>query len=393
MTDNTPEIDKDTVTGGCFVVASMEESAKSTSGVSCMEKPVINSPVTNNHVHDSASATKNAVFSVKSVRVSSAKSVCVSSAKSVCVSSAKSVRVSSVNSAPMVSIIMNCYNCEQFLCQAIDSVYAQTFTDWEIIFWDNASTDSSGSIARSYDEKLKYFRADKTTPLGDARNLAVEKATGKYLAFLDCDDIWLENKLQAQMEIFEKETDDLGFVYGRSEKFYNNGQWKNQIFRKGDKLPEGWIFNDLVKGNFIPFLSGVFDREKFIECGGFPAHFKNSTDYYIFLNFARKYRVRAVQDVCCMYRVHENNFSRSQRVIAAKENIEAVSMFLPDEAAKAGLKHQYVYLALAYILEKQPIHALKVMLEKGGWNLFFRRILSWIISSRKNAVQEEKHAV
>ncbi len=295
---------------------------------------------------------------------------------------------SAVDTVPMVSVIMNCYNSERFLREAIDSVYAQTFTDWEIIFWDNASTDSSGSIARSYDEKLKYFRTDKTTPLGDARNLAIEKARGKYLAFLDCDDIWLKNKLQAQIAIFEKENDDLGFVYGRSVKFYNNGRWRNRIFRKGEKLPEGWIFNDLLKGNFIPFLSGVFDRKKFIECGGFPAHFKNSTDYYIFLNLSRKYRVRAVQEVCCMYRVHENNFSRSQRVVAAKENIEAVSMFLPEEAVKIGLKYQYVYLALSYILEKQPVNALKVMMKTGEWALFFRRIWAWIISNRKNAAAD-----
>ena len=287
---------------------------------------------------------------------------------------------------PLVSIIMNCYNSDRFLKEAIDSIYAQTFSDWEIVFWDNASTDSSGEIAQSYNDKLKYYRAEKTTPLGEARNLAIEKAAGKYLAFLDCDDLWLEDKLQAQMEIFAREDEDLGFVYGRSEKFYSNGRWKNQVFRKGKNLPEGRIFNELVKENFVPFLSGVIDREKFIACGGFPKHFKNSTDYYIFLNLAQKYRVRAVQDVCCMYRIHENNLSRSQRVIAAKENIEIVSLFLPDDSAKIGLKHQYVYLALSYCIEKKIISAFMVLLSKGGWLLFVRRIWRWVLSSRRNSV-------
>jgi len=287
---------------------------------------------------------------------------------------------------PLVSIIMNCYNSDRFLKEAIDSIYAQTFLDWEIIFWDNASTDSSGEIARSYDDKLKYYRAENTTPLGEARNLAIEKAVGKYLAFLDCDDLWLEDKLQAQMEIFSKEDEDLGFVYGRSEKFYSNGRWKNQVFRKGENLPEGRIFNELIKENFVPFLSGVINKEKFIACGGFPKHFKNSTDYYIFLNLAQRYRVRAVQDVCCMYRIHEGNLSRSQRVIAAKENIEIVSLFLPDDSARIGLKHQYVYLALSYFIEKKIISAFMVLLSKGGWLLFLRRIWRWVLSSRRNSV-------
>ena len=58
---------------------------------------------------------------------------------------------------PLVSVIMNCYNGEKYLHKAINSVYAQTFENWEIIFWDNASTDSSAEIARSYDGKIRYF--------------------------------------------------------------------------------------------------------------------------------------------------------------------------------------------------------------------------------------------
>ena len=85
---------------------------------------------------------------------------------------------------PLVSIIMNCYNGSSYLGKAIDSVYAQKFLDWEIIFWDNASTDESGTIAKSYDERLKYFRTEKNTPLGEARNSALSKVSGKYIGFL-----------------------------------------------------------------------------------------------------------------------------------------------------------------------------------------------------------------
>ena len=110
----------------------------------------------------------------------------------------------SENSLPEVSVIMNCYNCSKYLKEAIDSVYAQTYQDWEIVFWDNASSDNSAEIAKRYNNKLKYFHAEITIPLGQARNRAIEKAKGKYIAFLDCDDVWLPEKLEKQVKVFCK---------------------------------------------------------------------------------------------------------------------------------------------------------------------------------------------
>ena len=105
-----------------------------------------------------------------------------------------------IENAPLISIIMNCYNGEKYLREAINSVYAQTYQNWEIIFWDNASNDTSGDIAKSYDSKLKYYYAKKNTKLYEARNYALDKCSGEYVAFLDCDDVWLTNKIQLQMQ-------------------------------------------------------------------------------------------------------------------------------------------------------------------------------------------------
>ena len=91
---------------------------------------------------------------------------------------------------PLVSIIMNCHNGERFLKEAITSVYDQTYSNWEIIFWDNFSSDKSAEIAMSYDERVKYFFNQNKTSLGEARNLAMNKASGKYVCFLDCDDMY-----------------------------------------------------------------------------------------------------------------------------------------------------------------------------------------------------------
>ncbi|MEK7079138.1 MAG: glycosyltransferase, partial [Patescibacteria group bacterium] len=70
-----------------------------------------------------------------------------------------------LNSVPKVSIIMNCFNGSKYLRESIDSVYAQTYRNWEIIFWDNASTDNSAEIAKNYDSRLRYFRSERNYPL------------------------------------------------------------------------------------------------------------------------------------------------------------------------------------------------------------------------------------
>lgn len=99
---------------------------------------------------------------------------------------------------PTFSVIMNCLNGERFVREAIESVFHQTFKDWEIIFFDNGSTDKSVEIAASYGERVKIFTLDKPVALGQARQEAVDKATGEFLAFLDVDDVWLPFKLEMQ---------------------------------------------------------------------------------------------------------------------------------------------------------------------------------------------------
>ena len=275
----------------------------------------------------------------------------------------------------LVSIIMNCHNGEKYLRESLDSVYSQTYQNWEIIFWDNNSTDNSALIAKSYDDRLKYFLVKKTTTLGEARVNATKKATGDYLAFLDTDDLWNEEKLLKQMNLFDNSDKKLGFVYGRAQVIFKSEKNTNFIFKEGHLLEEGDIFGELVKENFIVFSSVIVDREKFWLCGGFPKHFKNSTDYWIFLHMANKYQVRAIQDVCCKYRLHDSNLSSTQRVVGAKEAIEVVSLFFPDKRAIDGLKYQYVQLAIEYIKEKKILTALLLLFKNGGWRKVLQRLI------------------
>ena len=97
------------------------------------------------------------------------------------------------NNYPLVSIIMNCYNGETYLADALKSIISQTYKNFEVIFWDNQSHDNSAFIYKSFkDKRLKYYYAKKHTSLYRARNLALKKTRGEFIAFLDTDDVWLK---------------------------------------------------------------------------------------------------------------------------------------------------------------------------------------------------------
>ena len=215
-----------------------------------------------------------------------------------------------MKSPPLISVIMNCYNGEEFLINAIDSVYAQTYKNWEIIFWDNASNDTSADIALSYDQKIQYFKDVTTKPLYQARGLAVQKAKGKYLAFLDCDDWWDPYKLEKQISLFKDLT--IGFVYG-------NYWMENEI--KGTKkiisqniFSSGRILDDLLKRYTIGMLTLMIRRSAYDQLeGGFDPKFNIIGDFDVVVRLAAQWDSDYVDEPIAHYRWHGDNISKTQQ--------------------------------------------------------------------------------
>ena len=282
-----------------------------------------------------------------------------------------------MDKSPLVSIVMNCYNGEKFLRGAINSIYDQTYQNWEIIFWDNASTDSSAEIARTYNNKLKYNISQSNTSLGRARALAVREASGEYLAFLDCDDLWHEKKLERQIDKIMN-SQGVGLVYCKTNLISENGEIIDK-YSTNKPLLEGDVFFNLAKQNFIPFVSALVPLKIYQECGGFPESFENSTDYFLFLNIAYRYKVLAIQEPCCDYRMHSKNLSHQQQVLGALESIKAVSNFLPDLRANNALKYQHVNLAVMYLKERSFVKFIKTMVKNGGWLVLMSRLIKKFI--------------
>ncbi|MBL51928.1 MAG: hypothetical protein CMG57_08235 [Candidatus Marinimicrobia bacterium] len=206
---------------------------------------------------------------------------------------------------PLVSVIMNCHNGDRFLKEAIDSVYSQIYQNWEIIFWDNVSTDKSASIVALYDHKVKYFLADEKTSLGEARNLALNKAIGKYICFLDCDDIYLPNKLEKQVNMMEESNYPL--AYGSALIIDENN---NKIKKFTAKNKSGFNFNNLLNYYEINMQSVIL-RKTYLDDKNlnFQTNFQYNPDYNLFMQICAENEIGVEKECIVKYRVLDNSLS------------------------------------------------------------------------------------
>lgn len=210
---------------------------------------------------------------------------------------------------PLISIIVNCYNGEKYLSQALNSVLKQTYKNWELIFWDNKSTDNSKKILNLFKEnRFKYFYALKHTNLYEARNLAIEKASGEFIAFLDVDDWWVENKLETQIPYFKKL--NVGLVYSNCWIVDERSNKKKIYKYKKKKLPTGKIFYNLLE-EYIISLPTIIVRKKIFE------NYKNLFDhrYHIIGDFdfcirlSLDWKIECHQIPTAFNRIHGENES------------------------------------------------------------------------------------
>jgi glycosyltransferase involved in cell wall biosynthesis len=209
---------------------------------------------------------------------------------------------------PLISVIMNCYNGEIFLEKALMSIFGQTYSNWELIFWDNQSTDKSFEILNKFkDPRIKYFYAPNKTKLYEARNFAIEKSVGEFICFLDVDDWWENIKLETQILLFNKSS--IGVVYSN---FYFFNTLKNSIklVNKIGNLPFDNVEVQLLKFNFIGLLTIMIKKEALEGLYQiFDSRFHIIGDYDLMLRLSRKWNFNVCQKPLAYYRWHGENES------------------------------------------------------------------------------------
>lgn len=229
----------------------------------------------------------------------------------------------------MFSVIMPCYNSGTFIRQAIESVRQQTYRDWELVVVDDGSTDDSADIIKGMeriDGRIKYFKND--TPSGSPifpRNIGVKHAHGRYIAFLDSDDIWLPNKLERQLKMFDQ-YEDMVICFSNYEKMTEQGERNNRLIKASSMA----TYKQLLLGNVIGCLTAVYDTEKVGK-----VFFKNHSheDYILWLDILKQgYVARNTNTVEALYRVRGNSVSSNKLKTLSWQwdiyrNVEKIGLF------------------------------------------------------------------
>lgn len=220
---------------------------------------------------------------------------------------------------PLVSIIMNCYNGEKYLKQAIQSILSQKYQNWEIVFWDNQSTDRSQKIFKSFkDKRFNYFYADKHSVLYKARNHALSKCKGELIAFLDVDDSWLPEKLSIQVEMFKDPS--VGLSCGNYFKIDERKSGNNIKKPMYSSIPSGFVLNELFK-EYFPHMSTIIIRKKALvkQKLFFDERFNIIGDLDLVVRLCTKWELASVQQPIAYYRWHQNNTGYDKSMLISEE--------------------------------------------------------------------------
>jgi glycosyltransferase involved in cell wall biosynthesis len=222
------------------------------------------------------------------------------------------------NIQPKVSVLMNCYNSSRYLAAAIESVYSQSYKNFEIIFVDNHSTDGSAEIAQSYDQRLKYFRTPHFMKLYEARSYGLQFINGDYLAFLDCDDLWMPGKLEHQIRLLSEKKAD--FVYGGFKLKFETQTFKSflltrltlflNLIRRTLKRSRARSIDSIIKNYDINLQTAIFDFKKSNGLKFNPRlNLLGDLDFFFQLGISRNFSFYYDKTIVANYRIHENQLS------------------------------------------------------------------------------------
>lgn len=213
-----------------------------------------------------------------------------------------------------MSVIMPSYNAARFISASIDSVMAQTWTDWELLIVDDASKDDSGSVIRSYaerDVRIRPFFLQENCGAAAARNVALEHARGRFVAFLDSDDLWVPDKLARQVSFMQQN----GHAF--TVTAYDTIDERGSSVNRRIAAPSHLNYREYLRNTIIGCLTVMIDRE---QTGDFrmPA-IKSSHDMALWLEIMRRgFDVYGLNEVLAHYRlVATSNTARKWK--AAKD--------------------------------------------------------------------------
>ena len=207
---------------------------------------------------------------------------------------------------PAVSVILSAYNAEQYLGEAIESILAQTFTDFELLVVNDGSTDRTADIVRGYaDYRVQLVTNPSNLGLAKSLNQGIAVARGRYIARQDADDFSLPERLQKQFDFMERHSQVA--VLGTGRRILSS----SGPIKSGRMPMASPSFSDMLKSNRIVGASAMIRKKRLDEVGGYDDFFRQADDYELWLRITKKYSVANLPEALYVVRRNQDSLTRS----------------------------------------------------------------------------------
>ena len=209
---------------------------------------------------------------------------------------------------PLVSVIMPCYNMEKYIAYTIESVQRQTYPHWELLIVDDASTDKTADIVKSHqnlDDRIRFFVKPEHSGIADTRNLCIQMAKGRFLAFLDSDDLWHPEKLEQQLQFMMER--NIGFSYSSYDCVDEEGNTLEKIVKAAGNLDyKAYMHNTIIGCSTVMIDTDIVGKVVV-------PNFRTSEDTATWLNILKKgFLAYAIEKPLTSYRIRQHSASSNK---------------------------------------------------------------------------------
>lgn len=250
---------------------------------------------------------------------------------------------------PTVSINLCCYNSEKYLEETLESIFAQTYKDWELVIVNDGSTDSTERIIQKYiaDGWPIVYHYQPNAGLGMSRNKAIELSQGKFIAFIDHDDLWMPQKLEKQIPLF----DDLEVALVFCDTVFFNEAGQSRRMYSYRNYYTGWCFSKLLTDYFLSVQTVVIRRTALnYEQMWFDPRFQMIEEADLFRRMAYRWKLNMVNEPLAKWRVHKDSLTWTKGYLFADETelmLEAYAATIPAFAERYSPEIQTVKKRIA----------------------------------------------
>jgi len=254
----------------------------------------------------------------------------------------------------LVSVLLPSYNHEMYIAETIESILNQSFTNFELLIIDDNSSDNSRGIIKDYkekDDRITIIFHNRNIGIAKTQNELIKMAKGKFIAFLNSDDVWKEDKLEKQLKILDKDENLIVWSDGEviNEKSKKIGKSFTHFYDASQKKKSGKLFVELLNNNYILFSSLILKKENLGDLK-FYEKLERVSDYKFMVDLAKNYNFYFIKNHLVKYRIHPKNTLTSNIKVLIKDSFIIRKYFLKKYGNQIPRKIKWYLISRIIIL-------------------------------------------